>query len=57
MTISVLFWMLFILTLLFGGWGWTMPTAPPFTRWGSSFMILILIAILGWKVFGAAIHG
>ena len=53
MTKGALFWVLMILTLLFGVWtgyagGW---------HWGLGMNLLtwVLLGLLGWQVFGAAI--
>jgi hypothetical protein len=50
MPVGLLFWFLMILWLLFGlGWAWT-----PRDRFGigGGFLLWIVIALLGWKVFG-----
>jgi hypothetical protein len=58
MTLAFLFWLLMILWLIFGflvNW----PTAPGTRPWplGSHIVLWIVIALLGWRVFGAALHG
>jgi hypothetical protein len=56
MPISILFWVLMIIWLLFGFWASYEPGAP--YRWhrgGAHFLTWLMLAILGWKVFGAAI--
>lgn len=60
MPLGILFWVLVLFTLLFSGWnGWTpiQPGQTGFRMWGNGFLYLLLIVILGWKVFGAAITG
>jgi hypothetical protein len=56
MTFALLFWILMLLWVLFGGW----------TRWGNApgqyvhgdwLLLLVLIGLLGWRVFGAPVHG
>ena len=54
MPLSLLFWVLMVIWLVFGWWG-AQPTAPPWSRFGGSLLNFILFAILGWAVFGAAI--
>jgi hypothetical protein len=56
MSLSILFWFLMILWAIFGAWGWRDP-AQPFVRGGGWFLTFVLLAILGWAVFGAAIRG
>jgi hypothetical protein len=56
MSAGLLFWIIMILGVLFGfranwpltannGWGF-----------GSNLILFILLALLGWKVFGPALH-
>lgn len=53
MNLQLLFWVLYLVALIFGAYtnraslpGWA----------GGSLLHFILIGILGWAVFGAAIH-
>lgn len=53
MSLQLLFWVLYIVALVFSaytnraGWpGWA----------GGGLLYFVLIGILGWQVFGAAIH-
>jgi hypothetical protein len=57
MTLSVLFWILMIMWLVFGFWVGYIPTQSqqPFHRWGGSFLLFVLLAILGYAQFGAAV--
>ncbi len=58
MTTQLLFWVLMLLWLILG-------IAPTFPRgtdakywpFAGSLLLFILIGLLGWKVFGPAIHG
>lgn len=58
MSISLLFWLLMLLWLCLG-------IAPRFPRGATpayfpfvgDLLLFVLIALLGWRVFGAAIHG
>ena len=48
MTIGLIFWIVFLMCLLFGGW-----LNYPFDRRSPSFFIvMLLIFLLGWAVFG-----
>lgn len=56
MTFALLFWILVLLWLLFG----IAPTWPRdgnFRPFGGSLLLFILIVLLGWRVFGPALHG
>jgi hypothetical protein len=50
-----LFWMLFILSVIFGlywgysYWGWG--------AFGGSVIVFVLIGLVGWRVFGPPIQG
>jgi hypothetical protein len=53
MTLSILFWVIMIVWLLFGLWiAWPAGPRPI----GNVVLIWVLLAILGWQVFGPAIH-
>ena len=57
MTLSLLFWMIYIITMLFGLWTNYTPGQPFGIRpFGSFFVQWVLIGILGYEVFGAAIR-
>jgi hypothetical protein len=57
MSLSVVFWMIMILSFLFGMWSsWPAPGVNPVKPLGTTFLIFVLLAILGWAQFGAAIH-
>jgi flagellar biosynthesis/type III secretory pathway M-ring protein FliF/YscJ len=53
MTMGLLFWILMLLWLLFGLWSnW-----PNYRPLGNNLLLFILLHLLGWKAFGAPIHG
>jgi hypothetical protein len=53
MTFGLAFWILMLLWLVFGTWrSW-----PDNYAVGSNLMLFILMLLLGWKTFGAPIHG
>ena len=54
MSISLLFWVIMICWLVFG-----LVTGPKpfnFVGFGANLLLFILLALLGWGIFGAAIH-
>lgn len=53
MNISLLFWVLYIVALLFGVYT-NRANVPAW--FGGSFVQFVLIGVLGWAVFGAAVH-
>jgi hypothetical protein len=56
MTIGMLFWVLMIVSLVLNGWGWAVPAAPGFTRWGGGLLLFVLLLLLGWHAFGTPVH-
>jgi hypothetical protein len=59
MSIGFIFWLIMLIWLLFAlawnfNWSAGVTTYGPF---GNSLLLFILFALLGWRVFGAAIHG
>lgn len=56
MTIGFIFWLLMLLSVLFGFFGlYNWPQHRPW--FGGSLMIFILLFLLGWKTFGFIIQG
>jgi hypothetical protein len=57
MPIGLLFWILMILVLFFGGgasfYSWGGPRGP-FFSW---LMLWVLLTLLGWRVFGPILQG
>lgn len=56
LTIGLLFWVLMILTLIFG-WMVYPPAAPNYRPFGYSLLLWILLALLGIAAFGWPIKG
>lgn len=57
MPLSILFWVIYIIALIVGFWGYYEPAAPGWPRRaGGHIVIWILIGLLGWHVFGPAIR-
>jgi hypothetical protein len=53
MAIGLLFWVIMIIGLLFGGY----TNRATIGVWAINNLVLwVLLALLGWAVFGAAIH-
>jgi hypothetical protein len=56
MSLELFFWILMILWVLGFGYGWN--TAPqPWPSRVPSVIFFLIIFVLGWKVFGAPLHG
>lgn len=58
MTLSILFWVLYVVAIVFGGYLQFNPPATTNPRFAIGFNVLyfVLLGILGWAVFGAAVH-
>ena len=55
MTFGLVFWILMLLWLIYGFWGYWAPGNPNW-QWGNALLLFILFLLLGWKVFGAPVH-
>jgi hypothetical protein len=55
MTTSILFWVLMLISLVFGFASWR-GAAGPYGPAGNSLLLFILLLLLGWQVFGAPIR-
>jgi hypothetical protein len=51
MDLSLAFWIIALVAIVFGAWGCR--GGPWYGAWGVTF---ILVLMLGWSVFGAPIH-
>lgn len=49
--IGAWFWVILVLAVLFGGWAGV--TDSPGARRGLSLVLIVLLALLGWSVFGS----
>jgi hypothetical protein len=56
MTIGLLFWILMVCWLIFGFVTNRTPEGFNYPVLGGSLIIWILLALLGWRLFGAAIR-
>ena len=52
---QLLFWMIYIISIVVGFWSGNLPDGSWGRRWGGSLVQFILIGLLGWAVFGAAV--
>lgn len=56
MTLSVWFWVIYVLAVLFGVWSNYEPGQPLwFRRAGAYGLLWLLVGILGWRVFGSVV--
>ena len=57
MPLGILFWVVYIIALLVGLWGWYEPAAPNWRqRVGGYVTLWLLVGVLGWEVFGPAVR-
>lgn len=58
MSIGFLFWLLMVLWAFFGAWSqWPAAGAPNYRPLGGHVLLWVLLALLGWHVFGPLFHG
>ena len=60
MTSSILFWILMLLALLYGGLSWHSSRTPEqsarFPSWGGNLLLWLILIVLGWSEFGPPIR-
>jgi hypothetical protein len=59
MKISLLFWVLMLIWLVFGLWAyWPATTGSPmaFGLVGGNLLLFVVISLVGWKVFGSPLY-
>ena len=56
MSFSFVFWLLMLLWLVFWAWGSFTPQGAPYWGRGSWLLLFVLLALLGWRVFGEPVH-
>lgn len=56
MTFGLIFWILMLLWLVYGLWGYWTPQSGPAIWWGHGGFLFILFLLIGWRVFGAPVH-
>ena len=55
-SIGFLYWLILILWFLFGAWSFRVPEGRyNWVGFGGSFILILLLALIGWKLFGKPI--
>lgn len=58
MTLELCFWILMLIwAIFFCTWTFGGTFVGPYGPMGNSLLIFVLFCLLGWKVFGPALHG
>lgn len=57
MNIGLAFWILMLIWLVFGFLWHFNYLGGPYGPLGSTLLLFVLFLLLGWKVFGAPLHG
>jgi hypothetical protein len=58
MTLELCFWILMLIWAVFCCiWNFGPGAVGPYGPFGNSILIFVLFLLLGWKVFGAPLHG
>ena len=52
---GLLFWVIFVVCLIFGGFGAVPQGRPYWDRWGF-LVFFLMIGLLGWAVFGPVVR-
>jgi hypothetical protein len=58
MKIGMLFWILMLIWVVFGAWWYWAGASGPgaYGPVGGGLLLLVLVGLLGWKVFGAPLE-
>ncbi len=57
MPLGVLFWVLYVVSIVLGAWGSYVPGQPfGFRGFGGYFVLWLLVGMLGWHVFGPVVR-
>jgi hypothetical protein len=57
MPLSILFWVIYVVAILFSFWAYYTPGQPFQLRpFGSQLVLWILVGVLGWEVFGPVVR-
>lgn len=54
LTFGLVFWILMLLWVIYGAWGWYAPN--PNWVWGNGLFLFVLFLLIGWHVFGQPIR-
>lgn len=57
MPIGILFWGLFIIWLIFGGFWWRNGAGWAYGWGGNMVLVMVLLFLLGWNDFGFILQG
>lgn len=57
MTLGLAFWILMLIWFVFGLLTYSGQVVGPYGLLGNIVLLFILFLLLGWKVFGAPLHG
>lgn len=58
MPLSLAYWLLILFWILSSAWmGYSTPAPGRLPLWGGSFLLLLLLLLIGLKIFGAPIRG
>lgn len=53
MSMAICFWILMLISIVFGFWS---NGVANYKQFGPSLLVFLLLALLGWHVFGAPLH-
>ncbi len=57
MPISILFWVIYLISIIFGWWGYYAAGDATWPRrFGGYVALWVLVGLLGWHVFGPALR-
>lgn len=58
MALGLAFYVIMLVWLIFAlAWNWPGNAVGPYGPIGNALLIFVLFLLLGWKVFGAPLHG
>lgn len=56
MPLSILFWVVYLIAIIFSYWAYYVPGQPFSRPFGGVLAIWLLVGILGWSVFGPVVR-
>lgn len=57
MTLGLAFWVVMLIAIIFGGFGYSRPAWEPRIFFGFGLFVFLLLFLLGWQVFGFILQG